>query len=201
MGYYIRVLSPNPAAVAPSLLEKRLTTDGCKATISGDVQDSDWQQLIIAHADGREVCMVERYPVASTEIGRDEIDGFLEEIDDCQPRSAAQWLASYLPTVETVYILPILSGTYEDNGWDIVGSVKTALWNHAGGIIQADFEGFSNEDGYHILWQFSDTVTGDWQMAVLADEKWVKFQMDLGNPDHRASFQHGKVPRGVAIID
>ena len=201
MGYYIRVLSRSAEAAAASIFEKSLSADGRRATISGDIDSSEWQQLVVAHTNGNEVCLIERFPVATTEIGHDEIDGFLEEIDGCLPKSGAEWLTSYLPTIETVYLLQILPGADEAGGWDIVGSVKNALWSFAGGIIQADFEGFTNDEGYHILWQFSDRVTGDWWMAILDDGKWVKFRMDLGDPIHRAAFQSGEVPTGIATID
>jgi hypothetical protein len=170
VGYYIRVLSPSETPVPPAILEKFLAADGRLAIISGDTDSADWQQLTVSHANGNEVCSVERFPV-STEIGRDEIDQFLEEVDDYEPKSGAVWLTSYFSSVKTVYIIQIFSGTYEEGGWDIVGSIKSALWNQGGGIIQADFEGFSNEDGYHILWQFSDKVSGDWWMAVLDNGK------------------------------
>jgi hypothetical protein len=70
-----------------------------------------------------------------------------------------------------------------------------------GGILQADGEGFSNEDGYLILWQFADTVDGDWNMAVLdKDGSWIRFQMNLGDPEQRAAFLKGRVPEGAKIL-
>ena len=75
--------------------------------------------------------------------------------------------------------------------------VRSAVWSAAPAILQADGEGFSNEDGYHILWQFSDSVSGKWWMGVLENGKWVHFQMDLGNPQHRSAFLAGEVPAAV----
>jgi hypothetical protein len=46
------------------------------------------------------------------------------------------------------------------------------LWERGDAIIQADGEGFTNEDGYHIVWQFSDSVSGPWNMGVLQDGVW-----------------------------
>ena len=64
-----------------------------------------------------------------------------------------------------------MPGTYKNDGWTIVRlHFKDALFGTAGGIMQADNEGFSNEDGYHILWQFDDDVTGDWWLRVLFQE-------------------------------
>ena len=36
-----------------------------------------------------------------------------------------------------------------------------------GGILKADGEGFSNEDGYPILWRFPEDAASAWIMAVL----------------------------------
>jgi hypothetical protein len=98
------------------------------------------------------------------------LEEFISEVDDYQPASAAQWLKEYLPRVRVIYALQLLSGTDVDDGWDSVHTIQGAIWNKSGGILQADLEGFSNEDGHHILWQFSEHVTGPWNMAVLQKE-------------------------------
>ena len=67
-------------------------------------------------------------------------------------------------------------------------------------IIQADLEGFTNEEGYHILWQFSDSVSGPWNMGVLQDDTWYHFRMDLGDPAHRAAFLDGEMPADLSVI-
>ena len=55
--------------------------------------------------------------------------------------------------------------------------------------------GFSNDDGYHILWQFSDKINGDWHCAILNEmNEWERFQMDLGDKVQRKEFQAGRVP-------
>jgi hypothetical protein len=78
-----------------------------------------------------------------------------------------------------------------------VGELKAILWNQVGGIIQADAEGFTNEDGYQILWQFSDSVTGTWWMGVFQHGSWIHFEMDLGNRQHREAFLRGEMPAGA----
>jgi len=71
------------------------------------------------------------------------------------------------------------------------------LWGFAPSVIQADGEGFTNEDGYHILWQFSDSVSGSWWMGVLQGGEWKHFQMELANHQHREAFFRGEIPKGV----
>jgi hypothetical protein len=83
------------------------------------------------------------------------------------------------------------------NGWDILAAVKNGIWSAAPSILQADNEGFSNEGGYHILWQFNDLVEGNWWMGVLSNGQWKHFEMDLGNRKHRESFLRGQIPDDV----
>jgi len=75
------------------------------------------------------------------------------------------------------------------------------VWTSAPSILQADGEGFSNEAGYCILWQFSDSVRGPWWMGVLRDGEWIHFQMNLGSKRQREAFRKGQIPKGVRYAD
>jgi hypothetical protein len=63
--------------------------------------------------------------------------------------------------VKVIYAFQLLNGTDVEDGWARLHSLYNAVWEHAGGILQSDGEGFSNEEGYTILWQFSD---GNWRV-------------------------------------
>jgi hypothetical protein len=130
----------------------------------------------------------------------EEIEEFKEEVEDEKPAAAAEWLIEYFGAIKVIYSFQILSGVDNEENWAIVGELKALVWNKTEGILQADNEGFSNEDGYHILWQFSDDVSGPWHMAVLDNGQWIKFQMDIGNKKQRKEFLNGKVPDGVKRI-
>ena len=78
--------------------------------------------------------------------------------------------------------------------------MKSGIWSFAPSIIQADNEGFTNEDGFHILWQFGESVDGPWWMGVLCDDQWRHFQMDLGNRQQRERFLQGQLPEGVELV-
>ncbi len=67
-------------------------------------------------------------------------------------------------------------------------------------VPQADGEGFCNEEGFTILWQFGDDANGKWNMGVLKDRRWVHFEMDLGNEQHRKAFLGGQVPDGATVL-
>jgi hypothetical protein len=166
-----------------------------------DVSDDDWEDIVLAHPDGSELAAIERCPVVPGSLGADELQEFIDDVPDHGPKSAADWLVAYLPCVQTIYAFQILDAAEEGDGWAAIHAVQGALWSAGGGILQSDGEGFSNEDGHHILWQFSEGAKGPWKMAVLdQDGSWTAFEMDLGRKEHRSSFLEGRVPPGVTPL-
>lgn len=192
MGYYVRVLTPEDRPIAPWILTEAVARFGCRT--SGDTHSGEWGVIEALSRSGETLCIVERNPVVTGSVGEDEIGGFQEEIAECLPKAASEWLRTYLTKVRTIYAIQIFDEVYSDDGWAAVHAMQGAIWSATGGIFQADGEGFSNEDGDHILWQFSDRVEGEWWAAVLKAGTWERFRMDLGNEAHRCAFKSGEVP-------
>jgi hypothetical protein len=195
MAYYIRVLSPSEKSTDLRLLSEAIVSHGCKVTC--DANTDYWQQLETHGSHGETLFILERNAVAEGPIALEELAEFDSEISECLPKSASNWLRDYLASVRTIYAFQVFGAIERDNGWAALNEAKTKIWNSVGGIFQADGEGFSNEDGYHILWQFSENVSGDWWMAVLENGEWQRFKIDLGNPLHRDAFKRGAVPTGA----
>lgn len=198
MGYYIRVLAAKADEIPVEIL-REAAMPAVIEIVSGS--DSSWKELILAHESGDEIAIIERNPVIDGELGAEELEEFLEEVAECKPHSAAAWLQQYLPTVRVVYAFQLLGGTKISDGWTPLHSVHAKIWNLVGGILQADGEGFSNEEGFTVLWQFDESAVGPWNCAVLGEDgKWTNFEMDLGNIVQREAFQHGKVPSGAKVL-
>lgn len=198
MGYYIRVFGTSDPDIHVEHLVSALADDNlfAKILLSGEESPDNWTELDVANESGETIMVVERNPVAEGELGQEELGEFQDEISDCEPNSAVKWLGKYLQKVKVIYAFQLLSAAMEDDNYAVVSCIKTAIWTKTGGILQADNEGFSNEQGYHILWQFADDVEGEWNMAVRTTfGGWTNFTMDLGNPEHRKAFKARKVPR------
>lgn len=200
MGYYTRVLTTQEKCVPIDDLRRALQTADFEAVLDlEDGESEDWQQLVLKHSDGLEIAAIERNPVGDGSLGGEEIEEFESELEDARPQSGADWLRSFFPRVRCIYAFQHLSGTDAKRGFEILSALKNSIWSRATAIIQSDGEGFTNEDGYHILWQFSDRVSGTWWMGVLRDGRWLHFQMDLGNPSHREAFWRGEIPAGAKL--
>lgn len=196
MGYYIRVLGKKLDNIPLEALRQASQP----AVLHSEEEDDAWEELILSHKSGQEIAVIEKNPVVEGQLGADELREFIDEVSDYKPESAAIWLQQYLPSVKVIYAFQLLSGTDVEDGWTPLHRLYNALWKYAGGILQADGEGFSNEDGYTILWQFSNRVSGRWNLGVLKDGRWVHFEMDLGNEQHRKAFLSGQVPDGAKVI-
>ena len=201
MPYYTRVLSKDEES--PSFEElAQLVRAGhpdYRLTVETGEQD-EWEALLLSSVDEVEVAVVERNPVFDGSVGQDEIADFLEDLQDCKPDSGVQWLTEFLGEVKTIYAFQHLQGAEMEEGGNVLHALRSVLWERGDAIIQADNEGFTNEEGFHIVWQFSDSVSGPWNMGVLQDGTWHHFKMDLGDPDHRAAFLAGEVPEDLTVI-
>jgi hypothetical protein len=201
VAYYSRVLSKDEEFPAFEELAELLRAGhpDYRLTVESG-EDDEWESLLLASSDEVEVAVIERNPVFDGSTGQDEIADFLEDIQDCRPESGAEWLTEFLEEVKTVYAFQHLQGAEMVDGGNALHALRSALWERGDAIIQADNEGFTNEEGFHILWQFSDSVSGPWNMGVLQDGTWQHFKMDLGDPEHRAAFLAGEVPEDLTVI-
>lgn len=203
MSYFIRVLGtddPNIDIqdVYDSLDECGIEVELC---IGEDDEEHNWSFLEVLDANGDTLIEVERNIVQPGEFGKEELDEFRVEVPSQKPATAARWLLSFFDKVEVIYAIEMYPAAFEGDNFQVVEAVKTLLWNRTEGIIQADAEGFTNEDGYHILWQFADEITGDWACAVRTPlGTWKKFTMDLGDVKQREQFKNGQMPAGAKEI-
>ncbi|HEY1984473.1 MAG TPA: hypothetical protein VGG85_03645 [Terracidiphilus sp.] len=197
MSYYTRVLSKDeeyPSAEELADLIREQHPDFKLTVEEGD--EEEWEILLLSSKEGIEVALLERIPV----YDQHDVSEFKQDIEDCKPESGVAWLLDFLAEVKTIYEFQHLQGADTEDGGNVLHALRSTLWERGDAILQADNEGFTNEEGYHIVWQFSDSVSGPWNMGVLQDGTWNHFKMDLGDPDHRAAFLNGEMPSDLSVI-
>jgi hypothetical protein len=198
MGYYIRILGIANNEIHINEIIDALAKEDLTAQFSLDENETadNWTILNVANSNGENLIQIERNPIEEGELGQEELEEFREDIKEYKPNSAVKWLDKYFNKVKVIYAFQLLDASMNDENFPIVSSIKTTIWNKVGGIFQADGEGFTNEDGYHILWQFADDATGDWNMAIKnLFGNWINFTMDLGDQKQREEFWKGNIPK------
>jgi hypothetical protein len=202
----MRVLTPSRDAVPVSQLKAFLKDARSKAKIEiVDGPAQSWTVLWLVpprwETGTAPLARIEREPIPGS-FSESELAELDESIGEEKPASAVAWLRSYFRRVQVVYVFELsLSESDSEESWTAIHALFHGIHETLGGIFQADLEGFTNEEGYHILWEFSDNATGPWSMAVLdAQGNWIPFEMDLGDPIHRQAFWAGEVPPGVKML-
>lgn len=197
MTYDIRLFTQSTHAV--SVLQLQSALDDCRFEVL-DGEDAVWTQLLVTSLYGDEICIIER---ASRRLLSKEIETLRHELDGCRPRSAALWADAFISSSRVLYGCRYLSFGISQVYGAAPGGVMWAIQSIAGsGIIHAEGQGFSNEDGYQITWEFSDRVQGPRQVAVLGDGgRWQPFEMDLGDAEQRAAFRAGARPAGTQLLE
>ena len=197
MPYYTRVLSKDAEFPPFDELADFIHSShpDYKLTIEEGTEE-EWESLLLSGNDEVEVALLERIPV----FDEHDVAEFIDETRDCKPETGVQWLHEFLADVKNVYEFQHLQGAETEDGGNALHALRSHLWERGDAILQADNEGFTNEEGFHIVWQFADTVSGAWNMAVLQDGTWHQFKMDLGDPDHRDAFFRGEVPPDSASM-
>jgi hypothetical protein len=197
LSYYTRVFSKDEEFPAFDELAEWIRAEhpDYKLTVE-DGEEDEWESLLLSGNDDVEVALLERIPVYDP----DEAGEFIEEIEGCKPETGVEWLKEYLRAVKTIFAFQHLQGAETEDGSSALHALRSHLWERGESIIQADNEGFTNEEGFHIVWQFSDSVSGPWNMGILQDGTWYHFKMDLGDPEHRAAFLSGEMPGDLSVI-
>jgi len=201
MPYYTRVLTKQQDFPSVEELAQFIHAEhpDYKLTLEEGAEE-DWESLLLSGNDEVEVAVLERNPIFDGSLGQDEIADFILDLEDCKPESGVQWLSEFLAEAKTIYAIQHLQGAETVDGSNALHALRSHLWERGDAILQADNEGFTNEDGFHIVWQFSDSISGPWNMGVLQDGTWQHFKMDLGDPEHREAFLAGEIPEDLTVI-
>jgi hypothetical protein len=163
-------------------------------------EEDTWERLDLVGNDDSFAVEIDRLVVRADQPegpGMKEVRYFLEEIEAARPASAVPWLRRYLQQVRTVYYLRLYGG--HERWSEPIYELRDYLDNFHRMITYCELEGWSNDMGEHITWEFADSANGVWWMGLLIDGKWNRFQMELEDKAHQESFKNGQVPRGVKV--
>jgi hypothetical protein len=200
MGYWMHVYSQTDEVMEVETIREFFEDDDVTVEVFGDQTGAGWKQITLSHTgdDDQALAIIEAH--TGDEVP-ERIAVEIENLAEAEPACNAEWVVEFLRGVKTIYAFEIGSGVDVDDGWEYVRGLMREMCEGYDGILYAELEGYSNETGYHVTWEFSDDAPGVWWMA-LYDAKtgeWRSFQMELSNLEHRAAFRAGRVPDGVKV--
>jgi hypothetical protein len=190
MNYKVRLLTTSEEVIPFShirpLAEQKL--------ISGT--DQLWERIEIYSSSENLLSILERDIIEPGSVGEATLKELSRKIQDKYPLNARQWLKNYFATVKVIYTFNIFPDRMTKKTWPILGGVQNFLKQSLNGIIQADNEGFYNEDGDYILWQMYDGATGSIPAANLNERgEWIPFSLRVDDEKAVELFKKGIVPK------
>lgn len=157
-----------------------------------------WNKIVLKRNDFNQIVSV----ITRAENLEEEKKLLTNELSEAEPANAAEWVKEYISASKNIYKFEILEGAEDQYGWYSLESVRESVWEETDGILQNDGEGYRNEEGFFIVWQFEYEVEGPYEVAVMDKKgKWHCFEMELENEEHTAKFKEGKVPEGIEILE
>lgn len=195
MAYYMRLFTKSRSQPSVGELHAAIeATTGVAPVLAIEPGvELNWNQLVVCTPSGRQVCVLERNSRGDG-LFEEELGECKDELLDCAPRRGVEWVLQFLDAACATYAVRFLEAGFEDGVQPSPSGVLASLKSILGGIIQADAEGFTNEEGYSVVWQFSDKATGKWNFAVLEDDGlWRTVSFDLSDDQQRQAFQHGTI--------
>jgi hypothetical protein len=190
MSYYVRLLTAAEKTVPFNEIEKQ---GNSLKLVSGS--DALWEKIEIYEPADNLISVVERLPLSSGDTGQTTLAQLKSAVDNSYPLNAREWLKEYLSAVKTIYSFQLIGENITKEGWPVMGRVQNLLKDTLTGIVQADNEGFYNEEGDYILWQMYAGAAGTIPAATL-DEKgqWISAQLRLDDDRAIEQFKQGLPP-------
>jgi hypothetical protein len=199
MGDYLRLLTVNDREIPLAALQRAVPFG---AVWSVDHPGMLGNYLAIGPESGAAANLwatIERNPVGPNTLGAEEVAEFIDSLESGGPPAAIRWLNDYLETVRTIYAIRIYPEAIlgHPHALDAVYAVRRALREAVGGIGQWDGSGFTNEEDRLIWFDPRADLKGKTDAAILDESsgEWIGFELDLEDPDERASFLRGDIPR------
>ncbi len=190
MSYHVRLLTPSLKVVP--FTDLMLDVESVK--LASGMSDA-WEKIEISNPEGRIISILERCEVTNGSAAEATISELKRSVERSFPVSAREWIKQYLSRVKMIYSFELLTDNITQDSWPVLGRVQNLLKDSLKGIIQADNEGYYNENGDYILWQMYEGANGTIPAAVLNENgEWLKFELKLNNEQAVEQFKQGVIP-------
>ncbi len=203
MGYYLRVFAKSDATVPVSRLRHDFDECDYDAVIEcAPGKEDHWKEIRVAHADGGNICHVERDDVKPRSLAARELADFLNALGDYVPPSGVEWVRGQLEPVRVVYAVKVQTEADSDpDGWNVLQFVVDTLAGTLDGITHAELEGFYIDEGSYLVAAAPGfeklTAVDQWTVAVRSGDGWTAYTLDPDDAAALAAFRRGEVPEGV----
>ena len=190
MSYNVRLLTTSTKVIPFAKL--MLDVESVRL-VSG--MDTSWERIEIFNSEGNLISILERISVSPGSPAETKLAELKWSAERSYPVNAREWIIQFLSKTKTIYNFQLLTDNITKDSWPVLGRAQNLLKDALTCIIQADNEGYYNENGDYILWQMYQDAAGKIPAAVLNENgEWIKFELRLNDEKAVEQFKQGTIP-------
>ncbi|MDY0361920.1 MAG: hypothetical protein RBR08_10735 [Desulforegulaceae bacterium] len=201
MNYQTRLFCQTKKKLTSDILSSGLKNEPLAQNLLFETEKTDTHNQIIIKKNRLELIIIIELLPEKKEEDKIKLKNIIEYLEKKLPKKNMRWVKKYISKTNIFYEFIPLSSFESDEDWEILSMIQTEAWANSRGIFQYIDEGFTNESGDLVLWDYPFSITGK-RIAAVKDftRRWKTFEMDLESINQRKSFFEGKVPKNSKLI-
>ncbi|MGE4519302.1 MAG: hypothetical protein AB7E04_07345 [Desulfobacteraceae bacterium] len=201
MDYQTRLFCRGKKTITSDILMSGLENEPLTENLELETEKTDTHNQIVVRKNGLELIIIIELLPEKKEEDKLKLKKIIEYCETKLPAKNMKWVKKYISKADIVYEFVPVSGFDTEDGFEILTLLQTEAWVNSRGIFQYSGEGFTNESGDLVLWDYPYSITGR-RIAALKDftGRWKTFEMDLESLNQRNEFFKGKVPNNAKLI-
>ncbi|MCB9480789.1 MAG: hypothetical protein H6681_05090 [Desulfobacteraceae bacterium] len=201
MNYQTRLFCQTQKLLTSDILRSGLGSEALAQNLLFETEKTDTHNQIIVKKNKLELIIIIELLPEKKEEDNIKLKSIIEYSEKKLPQKNMKWVKKYISKTKVFYEFIPLSQFESEEDWEILSIIQTEAWVNSRGIFQYIDEGFTNESGDLVLWDYPFSITGK-RIAAVKDftGRWKTFEMDLESINQRKSFFEGKVPKNSKLI-
>jgi len=201
MNYQTRLFCQTQKLLTSDILRSGLRSEALAQNLLFETEKTDTHNQIIVKKNKLELIIIIELLPEKKEEDRIKLKSIIQYAEKKLPKKNMKWVKKYISKTKIFYEFLPLSTFESDEDWEILSIIQTEAWANSRGIFQYSDEGFTNESGDLVLWDYPFSITGK-RIAAVKDftRRWKTFEMDLESINQRKDFFEGKVPKNSKLI-
>lgn len=201
MPFFIRLFSKHRTMLSREILLGAIAGNEKFKKIRIEKESTNTHDQFLVKKDDLELLIILELIPFNRGYDKKRIHKIIDSVSDKKPSSSVKWVKNFLKKTKIYYEFIPLADLEEDDDWELFSLLYQEAWAGLRGIFQIKDEGFTNESGDLIVWDFPYSAAGKRVAAIRSfTGRWKTFEMDLESMVQRKAFFSGRLPKNIKTI-
>ncbi len=201
MSFFIRLFSKKEKKISADIFNNIYNENIFFKIYTFHLEKLNTHNQILIKKKQKDIAVIIELLPKKSKLDNYKLKKITADIQNKKPDVSSRWVKKYLEKTKVVYEFILTDNLNSDNDMELLSNTYMETWVFNRGIFQIKNEGFTNESGDLILWDYPFSAAGKRLAAIKSfTGRWKTFEMDLESPMQRKLFLKGKVPDKSKLI-